>query len=61
MLLGAGVISGKKINVLPAYKAPEAPAVEETPAEAAPAAEVVETAAETPAEAPVAEAETKTE
>src|SRR6202161_2298440 len=28
MLLGAGVISGKKINVLPAYKAPEVAAVE---------------------------------
>src|ERR1700722_5300172 len=34
MLLGAGVISGKKINVLPAYKAPEVAAVEAAPAEA---------------------------
>lgn len=53
MLVGAGVISGKKINVLPAYKAPEAPATAEAPAGAAP---VAEAAAETPA----AEAEPKT-
>jgi hypothetical protein len=42
------VISGKKINVLPKYKAPE---VAEAPAEAAPAAEApAEPAAEAPAE-----------
>ena len=64
MLIGAGVISGKKINVLPAYKAPalpeatqgesqvEAPAVETTPTE--------EPVAEAPAEA-VAEETPKTE
>ena len=45
MLVSAGIVSGKKINILPAFKAPEAPAAE-------PAAE---TAAEAPAEAPVEE------
>jgi small subunit ribosomal protein S16 len=50
MLVSAGIVSGKKINVLPAYKAPEAEAPAETPA-AAPAAEVpAEAAAETPAQ-----------
>jgi small subunit ribosomal protein S16 len=39
MLVGAGVISGKKINVLPSYKAPEQPAAEAPAAEAAPAPE----------------------
>src|SRR3984957_17898675 len=34
MLIGAGVISGKKINVLPSYKAPEVVAEEAAPAEA---------------------------
>lgn len=50
MLIGAGVVSGKKINVLPAYKAPEKPAEEAAPV-------VAETPAETPAvaEAPAAE------
>lgn len=52
MLLSAGIISGKKINVLPAYKEP---AKEETaPEAAAPAAEVPAKeeipTAETPAE-----------
>jgi len=46
MLLSAGVISGKKINVLPSYKAPEAPAVEAAPEAAA----VAEAPAEAPAE-----------
>lgn len=60
MLISAGVIQGKKINVLPAYKAPEK--VEETPAaeapaeapaaEAAPEAPAVEAAPEAPADAP---------
>ena len=61
MLVGAGVLSGKKINVLPAYKAPEVAAVAEAPAEAAPAAEVAETPAETPEEALAAEGEAKAE
>ncbi|MCE9541402.1 30S ribosomal protein S16 [Candidatus Kaiserbacteria bacterium] len=46
MLVSAGIISGKKINVLPKFKAPEAPAAEaaaETPAEA-PEAVAVEAA-----------------
>ena len=61
MLIGAGVISGKKINVLPAYKAPEAPA-EEPKVEAAPAAEVpAEPVAETPADLPAQAEEAKTE
>ncbi len=49
MLVSAGVLTGKKINVLPKFVAPEAPAVEavaETPAPAE----------ETPAEAPTEEA-----
>ena len=46
MLVSSGIVSGKKINVLPSYKAPEAPAVEATPVAQAPA--------EAPA-APVAE------
>jgi small subunit ribosomal protein S16 len=61
MLVGAGVLSGKKINVLPAYKAPEVAAVAEAPAEAAPEAEVAETPAETPEEGPAAEGEAKAE
>ena len=52
MLVSSKMISGKKINVLPSYKAPEAP-VAEAPAAAAPAEEVV---AEVPAETPAAEA-----
>src|SRR3569832_353892 len=52
MLVSAGLIQGKKINVLPKYKAPEAPAEEAAPAPAAEAS-----AAEAPAaEAPAAEA-----
>jgi small subunit ribosomal protein S16 len=47
MLVSAGILKGKKINILPAYKAPETPAAEETPAEAP---------AEQPAEAPTAPA-----
>jgi small subunit ribosomal protein S16 len=55
MLIGAGVISGKKINVLPSYKAPEVVA-EEPKAEAAPAAEApAEAAAEAVVETPVEE------
>jgi small subunit ribosomal protein S16 len=50
MLVSAGVLTGKKINVLPKFVAPEAPAVEAMP-EAAP-----ESVAETPAEEPAAEA-----
>ena len=42
MLVSLGIISGKKINVLPKFKAPEAPAAE-TPAET-PAQEVKEEA-----------------
>jgi small subunit ribosomal protein S16 len=49
MLVSSGVISGKKINVLPGFKAPEVPAAEPAPAPAAPATEV-------PAEAPAPEA-----
>jgi len=48
MLVSTGIVSGKKINVLPAYKAPEAPAEEAAPA------------AQAPAEAPAA-GEAKTE
>lgn len=47
MLVSTGVISGKKINVLPAYKAPETPA-EAPAAEAEPVAEAP--AAESPVE-----------
>jgi len=47
MLVSAGIVKGKKINVLPAYKAPEAPAAEApatapTPAAEAPAEPVAE-------------------
>lgn len=35
MLVSLGVITGKKINILPAFKAPEAPAEEAPPAPAA--------------------------
>jgi hypothetical protein len=55
MLVSLGVIGGKKINVLPAFKAPEAPAtdnVEAAPAAEAPAAEAAPEATEAPAEAP---------
>lgn len=61
LFLKKGIITGKKINILPAFKA--AP-VEEKPAEAAPAsaeapaaeeAVVVEEVAEVPAEAPAEE------
>ncbi|HEV3245046.1 MAG TPA: 30S ribosomal protein S16 [Candidatus Paceibacterota bacterium] len=71
MLIGAGVILGKKINVLPAYKpapieasgAPEAVSAAETPAAEAPA----ETAPEAPtkkeaaADLPAQAGETKAE
>lgn len=49
MLVSAGVLTGKKINVLPKFVAPEAPAVEAAPEAAA------EPVAETPAEEPAAE------
>jgi len=49
MLVSSGLLSGKKINVLPSYKAPEAPAADVV-AESAPVA-VAEAPAETPAEA----------
>jgi small subunit ribosomal protein S16 len=39
MLIGAGVISGKKINILPAYKAPAEAAASEAEVEAQKAAE----------------------
>lgn len=42
MLVSLGVVSGKKINILPAFKAPEAPAEEAAPAPAS----VAEVAAE---------------
>jgi len=49
LLVSQKIIDAKKINILPAFKAPEAPAEVEAPAPAeAPAAEV---AAEAPAEA----------
>lgn len=55
MLVTLGVVSGKKINVLPAYKAPEA-----APTEAAPAAAEVVPASEAPAaEAPAADTPTQ--
>lgn len=58
MFVSAGIIKGKKINVLPKYVEPakeEAPAEEAAPAAAeAPAAEApTETPAEAPSEAPV--------
>lgn len=53
MLVGAGVVSGKKINILPAYKAPEVAAVEDTPAQAV--AVEATPAAEVPTDAPVEE------
>ena len=53
MLVSAGVVQGKKINVLPKFVAPEAPAVEAAPETASePAAEAP---TETPAEEPAAE------
>ena len=42
MLVSAGIISGKKINVLPKFVAPEKPAEEAPVEEAAPIAEAVE-------------------
>ncbi|MDB5238304.1 MAG: ribosomal protein small subunit ribosomal protein [Candidatus Kaiserbacteria bacterium] len=54
MLVSAGTIQGKKINVLPKFVAPEAPAVEAAPEAAA------ETPAETPTEAPAEEAAVET-
>ncbi len=65
MLISAGVISGKKINVLPAFKAPaaaegsseakpEKPA-EETTSDTAPETAVDETPSESLAETPAAE------
>src|SRR6202167_6488598 len=39
MLVSSGVVSGKKINILPAYKAPAEAAASEAEAEAAKAAE----------------------
>src|ERR1700722_2191093 len=63
MLVSAGVTSGKKINVLPAYKAPEKPATEGSASgaeEATPTAEApTESVAEAAAEAPVEEAKTE--
>ena len=50
MLVSAGVLTGKKINVLPKFVAPEAPAAEAAPEAAA------EPVAETPVEAPAEEA-----
>lgn len=58
MFVSAGIIKGKKINVLPKFVEPEKPAEEAAPAEAAPAAEAPaaeESAAEAPAEEPKAE------
>lgn len=55
MLVSEKLLAGKKINVLPAFVAPEAPAPEApapAPAAAEAAAPVAETPAETPAEAP---------
>lgn len=49
MLVSAGTIQGKKINVLPKFVAPEAPAVEAAP----------EPVAETPAEESAVEAATE--
>ncbi len=58
MFVSAGIIKGKKINVLPKFVEPEKPAEEAAPAEAAPAVEAPaaeESAAEAPAEEPKAE------
>lgn len=62
MLISAGVISGKKINVLPAFKAPEKPAEEAAPAVAvaasaaeAESAPAEETPSEASTDAPAAE------
>lgn len=59
MLVSAGIISGKKINILPAYKEPEKPAEEAPAAEAAPVAEAP--AEEKPAEEAPATEEKKEE
>jgi small subunit ribosomal protein S16 len=53
MLISAGIIQGKKINVLPKFVAPAAEAVEAAPAPEAPAAEA--SPAEIAAEEPKAE------
>lgn len=53
MLVSLGILSGKKINILPKYVEPEKPAEEPAPAPAAaeaPAAEEAAPAEETPAE-----------
>ena len=50
MLVSLGVISGKKINILPAYKAPEKPAEEAAPAAPAAEAPAESTATEAKAE-----------
>lgn len=64
MLVSAGILSGKKINILPAYKAPETPAeapaenaatevaAEASATEGAPEASAQEAAAEALAETP---------
>jgi small subunit ribosomal protein S16 len=59
MFVSAGITKGKKINVLPAFKAPEAPAVEEAPA--APEAPAAEAAAAEPAPEATESTETVTE
>lgn len=66
MLVSLGLLNAKKINILPTYKAPEAPAEEaaaaEAPAAPAPAApETTEAAPEATEAAPEAAEETKTE
>lgn len=56
MFVSAGIVKGKKINVLPKFVEPEKPAVETAPAAEAPAAE---TLAESAPEAPVEEPKTE--
>lgn len=56
MLISAGIIQGKKINVLPKFVAPAVEAVEAAPAPEAPAAAAESPAAEaSPAEIPAEE------
>ena len=55
MLISAGILKGKKINVLPAFKAPEVAPVE--PVEEETSAETATPAEEAPAEAVAPEAE----
>lgn len=56
MLIAAGIIEGKKINILPAYKAPAEVAAEEKAVEAEKSAEQEAKAKEeAPTEAPAAE------